>query len=293
MEGAELTIDNSTNTAPHIFTLTAGTYTGWSIPGSTFEPTIFLGNDLSPLVGSLTLLTAAGDQIDIEANPSKIDTLVIDNATATRNSIFVVAATHNIQINGDFNLYLGRRLNPDGTSVRLKSLAPISNVQIVFNFHTDDPDLDDGTETIFDGDLDPAGTAYTIDGGPMGSAGKLHITNTTENLEVLIEGYRPKDLAYIYLPGGTVDADLTKTSPGTITIDGQARLAGTNPNAPNSISARVGAGVITLSPTGTFNSVLQVGNTVNILGAKPQDTLNVTAPTTIGDCTNDRGDSKH
>ncbi|HEY1600964.1 MAG TPA: putative Ig domain-containing protein [Pirellulales bacterium] len=281
VEAAELTIDNSTNTAPHIFTLTANTFTGWTIPSSSFEPTVFLGNDLAPLVGSLTLLTAAGDQLDVEANPSQIDTLVIDNATATRNSIFVVAATHNIQINGDFNLYLGRRLNPDGTSVRLKSLAPISNVQIIFNFHTDDPDNNDGTETIFDGDLDPAGAAYSISGGLMDGAGKLNIENVTENLDVLIENYRANDLAYIYLPGGTVDANLTKTSPGTITIDGQARLVGTNPDAPNAISAKVRAGAITLSPTGTFDSVLQAGNTVNILGAKPQDTLNVTAPTTI------------
>ena len=152
--------------------------TACTIPGSSFQPTVFLGNDLSPLVGSLTLLTAAGDQIDVEANPSKIDTLVIDNATATRNSIFVVAATHNIQINGDFNLYLVvRRLNADGTSQRLKMLSPLANVQIVFNFHSED---DDGTDTILDGDLDPAGAAYTINGGPMGGVGKLYFVNSTK-----------------------------------------------------------------------------------------------------------------
>ena len=277
--GAELTIDNSTNAAPHIFTMTSNSYTGWSIPNSTFEPTIFLGNALSPLVGELTLLMAAGDQIDIEANPPKIDSLVIDNFSAVRDAIFVVAATCNMAINGDFDLYLGRRLNPDGTSQRTKRLSPISSVRIVFNFSALDSD---GTNTIFDGDLDPAGAAYQIDGLDV-----LHIVNQTENLDVLIEGYRAEDQAYLYLPGGTVNADLTNTSPGIITVDGQARLAGTNPDVANTISASLRAGAVTLDPTGTFDSSMKnydggniLFNTVNILGAKPQDTLNVKVPTT-------------
>src|SRR5579863_4438309 len=47
----------------------------------------------------------------------------------------------------------------------------------------------------------------------------------------------------------------------SITIDGQARLAGTNPDAPNTITASVRAGTITLNPTGAFDSVLQDWNT--------------------------------
>ena len=152
--------------------MTSNSYTGWSIPNSTFEPTIFLGNDLSPLVGTMTLLTAAGDRFDIEGTPPKVNTLVFDNASVVRNAIFVVAATSNMIINGDFDLYLGERLEPDGTSEREKHLTPISNVKITLNFTTV---ISGYASTIFDGDLDSADTIVQIDG-----AGNLQFVNETD-----------------------------------------------------------------------------------------------------------------
>jgi hypothetical protein len=271
--GAELTVDNAANTAGHIFTMTSNSFSGWTIPNSTFEPTIFLGNDLSPLVGTMTLLTAAGDEFDIEATPPKVETLVFDNASLLRNEIFVVAASSNMIINGDFDLYLGRRLEPNGDSEREKHLPPISNVRIVMNFTTV---ISDYASTIFDGDLDSPDTTYDI-----GGYTNLHIANETIGLDVTINGYRPQDQVYVYLPGGAVNANLGTTGPGTLYIDGQARLAGTNPTAPNDITAEVRAGVISLTPTGTYDSVLQDFNTFYVLGSMPQDSLDVTAPTTF------------
>ncbi len=295
VEGAELTIDNSTNAAASIFTMTTNSYTGWSIPNSTFEPTIFLGNDLSPLVGNLTLHTAAGDQIDIEGTPPKVETLVIDNKTTIRNAIFVVAATCNMLITGDFDLYLGRRINPNGTTERTKRLSPISNVQIVFNFSSVD---NDGTNTIFDGDLDPAGAQYSISGGSAGDSSLpvqvdyvhmqinpitpfLEADNQTLGISVTIFGYRDQDEAYVYLPGGSVDANLQYTSPGKIYIDGQARLNGTNPTAPNAISVAGRYGQVNLTPLSTDNSLLDVGQDVYLLGSMPQDGLAVSIPTNV------------
>ncbi|MGH7134740.1 MAG: hypothetical protein ACREHD_03310, partial [Pirellulales bacterium] len=276
--GAELTIDNAANPAGHIFTMTTNSFTGWTIPNSTFEPTIFLGNDLSPLVGTMTLQTAAGDEFDIEGTPPKVETLVFDNTSLLRNAIFVVASTSNMVINGDFDLYLGRRLDPDGESEREKHLPPISNVTIVMNFTTV---LSDYASTIFDGDLDSPDTTYDINGKINESNENLHIANETIGLDMTIYGYRPQDQVYVYLPGGTVNADLTTTGPGTLYIDGQARLAGTNLTAPNDITVEVRPGAISLTPTGTYDSVLQDFNTFYVLGSMPHDSLDVTAPTTF------------
>jgi hypothetical protein len=272
--GAELTIDNSTNTAPRIFTMTTSSYTGLAIPGSTFQPTIFLGNAVSSLVGNLTLLTAAADRIDIEGTPPGISQLVIDNATATRNAVYVVAATSNVLTNGDFNVYLGQRINPDGRVQRVKHLAGVANVIFTVNYSSA---VSGGGIFVFDGDLDPAGASYTVGS----KKAPLEIINKTLNISARINGYRAQDQAYIYLPGGMVDADLTGTGPGTITVDGKARLAGTNPDSPNTIFVKEPIGKLTVNPLSTFDSVLQSGNTFNVLGAKPQDTLNVTIPTAI------------
>ncbi len=283
VHNAVLTIDNSAaqgtvmnSTAPggSIFTMNSSSFIGWDIPG-------FVGTNptltYTGLFGQLTVNAGQADQFDMESTPSAVTTAAFNDFSGMRDSLYFVAWSVDTTTNGDFAIYLGQRLHADGTVERLKHLTGVANVSFTVNLVQP---IDDGTTFVFDGDLDPAGAVYTIDGGPMDGAGKLHITNQTEDLEVLIEHYRPQDQAYIYLPGGSVTADLTQTSAGTITIDGQARLAGINPNAPNTISASVNAGSISLNPTGTFDSVLQAGNTVNILGAMPQDTLGVTAPTT-------------
>ena len=283
VHNAVLTIDNSAaqgiatnSTAPggSIFTMDSSSFVGWDIPG-------FVGTNptltYTALYGQLTVNAGEADQFDLESTPSTVTSAEFNNRSGMRDNLYFVTWSVDTATNGDFAIYLGQRLDADGTVERLKHLTGVANVSFIVNLNHP---IDDGTTFVFDGDLDPAGAVYSIDGGPNSGAGKLHITNKTENLDVLIENYRPQDQAYIYLPGGSVTADLTETSAGTITIDGQARLTGTNPNAPNTISASVNAGFISLNPTGTFDSVLQAGNTVNILGAKPQDTLSVTAPTT-------------
>ncbi len=288
VHNAVLTIDNSAasgtsanSTAPggSIMTMTSSTFNGWTIPG-------FAGTNpaltYTGIYGQLTVKAGEGDQFDLEATPAgAVTNSVFSNVTDQRDNLYFVtwsAATN--AINGDFGMFLGQRLHPDGSVERVKHLTGIANVQFVMTFV---PQLDTaGTNVVFDGDADAAGAAYTITGGPPPlSAGALDITNTTQHLDVVIENYRAQDQAYIYLPGGSVTADLTKTSQGIITIDGQARLSGTNSTAPNAISATVRAGLLTLNPTSTFNSVLQDFNTVNVLGSFPQDSFSVSQSTAV------------
>ena len=79
----------------------------------------------------------------------------------------------------------------------------------------------------------------------------------------------------------TVNADFRGGLPGTFYFDGKARLAGTNPTSPNTISASVLAGNITMTPVDTYDSLLEAYNKIYVLGAMPQDSLNVNAPTTL------------
>ena len=52
------------------------------------------------------------------------------------------------------------------------------------------------SEVVLDGDLEPAGAQYTIDGN-----GNLHVVNQTVGLSVTINGYRDQDQLYVYMPG--------------------------------------------------------------------------------------------
>ena len=264
-----LDIDDSSANQGSYLEMTADSFGPWVVPAGDAPASLTYSN----LEGPLTIAAGAGDRFQLDATPPSITSMTVSNTTTTLDPVYTANWSVPLTLNGNFALYLGQVLHSDGTVERIEHLTGVQT-SFTLNFHGDSP-----TAVYLDGDLDPAGTAYTIDGGPNHGVGKLHITNKTENLDVLISGYHAQDLAYLYLPGGTVDADLTTTSQGIITIDGQARLSGTNPNAPNTISARVKAGAITLDPTGTFDSVLQDWNTVNILGAKPQDGLTVMAPT--------------
>jgi hypothetical protein len=111
--------------------------------------------------------------------------------------------------------------------------------------------------------------------------GNLHIVNQTVGLNVTINGYRAQDQAYIYLAGGTVAADLTRTGPGSFYVDGKSRLTGNHGTAANTISATVRSGSASLDALNTYDSVLQAFNTVNVLGSMPQDSFSVVQQTAL------------
>ena len=66
---------------------------------------------------------------------------------------------------------------------------------------------------MLDGDFDPAGASYLIDG-----VGNLHVLNQTVGFDVAINGFRDQDQLHVHLPGGSMHANLTQTGPGTETV---------------------------------------------------------------------------
>ncbi len=123
---------------------------------------------------------------------------------------------------------------------------------------------------VLDGSRDPAGAAYTIGGN-----GNLTVQNTTVGLGLTINGFRDQDQVVVDLPGGSVDADLTHTGAGSISLDGSARLLGINVAArlDATIHARAIAGTVT--PAGPITGLLRAFNSVYLVGSMPQDTLHV------------------
>jgi hypothetical protein len=260
---AMLKIDDSAAASPDIGSL-APTYFQWTIPALGITPTL----NVSGLQGDLTILAGAGDRYDIEGTPPGINHLVLNNTFDSQDAIYATAATAPVIANGDFNIYLGWRLNLDGSIVQLNHLNGLAT-SVTLNFS--------GTATndvVLDGDADPAGANYTIDG-----VGNLHVLNQTVGLNLTINGYRDQDQLEVHLPGGSVHAILTQTGRGTISIDGQARASGTNPSAANNITVDTRAGTDTLDPTGPNNSVLHVFDTLFVKGALQQDNLTLNVPT--------------
>lgn len=129
---------------------------------------------------------------------------------------------------------------------------------------------------VMDGSQDVAPADYTIGGNnnltildaTPGSIGSHFAT-------VTVSGFRSQDEALIALAGGMVNADLTHTSPGTISLDGSVRLLGTSAAAQLDVIAHARAGAVTHQPTGPVASVLHLFNSVNLIGSRPQDSLTV------------------
>jgi hypothetical protein len=266
IRNARLIVDDSAAATPSILTLTATTFSGWAVPNSPLLPTLHV----SGLHGDLTIINAAQDRVDLEQTPAGIASATINNPSTARNAVYAMGAAAPINVNGDFTLYLGWRLLHDGTITKPETLQALP-VAVTVNFTTLSSA---GTEVMLDGNLDPAGAAYTI-----GGLGNLAIANQTVGLSVTINGFRVQDDASVRLPGGAVNADLTQTGPATMHLDGTARLAGDNPSSPNSISVQARPGAISLNPVGTHDNVMQAFNTVYLLGSLPQDSLSVTVPT--------------
>jgi hypothetical protein len=262
---AVLAIDDSAAAQASNLILTNTTFNNWVIPGTSLTPALHYTN----LYKTLNVNAGAGDRFELDHTPPSIDAIVLNNAAAaTQDAIYSTNWTVPITANGNWSMYFGSLLHANGVVDRIKQLIGLA-IPVTLNFS--------GTPTgyvYFDGDADPVGAQYMIDGN-----GNLHVVNQTVGLNVTINGFRAQDQVYIYMAGGTIAADLTKTGPGTIYADGKSRLTGNHPSAPNSISAQVRAGNTSLDPVSTNDSVLSAFNTFYVLGSMPQDSLSVTAPT--------------
>ena len=261
---AVLTIDDSATLTPDISTLSASAFQ-WTIPALGFAPTL----SVSGLHGALTVIAGADDRFDVEQTPPGITQVVFNNSFAnTQDTIYAVGASSPMIANGNFSVDLGWRLNLDGTVTQLDQLSGLAT-SITLNF-SGGPTGD----VVLDGDLDPAGARYFIDGG-----GSWHVINQTVGLDVAINGFRDQDQIQIHLPGGSVYANLMQTGPGIITVDGSARTSGINPSAVNDITVDSRGGNMTLDPAGNDISVLHLFDTLYLASSLPQDNLTLNVPT--------------
>ena len=268
-----LNIDDSAAAQPSVLMLTDTTFNNWIIPGSSLRPALAYSN----LYRTLTVYAGAGDRFDLTHTPVGVSDLAMHNITATLDSVFTANWTVPIALNGNFSFFAGQRLVVDdlnqeqnATIERDRRLGGVP-VPVTLNFSGAA-----ASEVVLDGDGDPPEAQYTIDGN-----GNLRVVNQTVGLSVTINGYRDQDELYVYMPGATVAANLQRTSPGTITLNGTARLVGTNPTAANSITIEARYGQTELVPIGEQISLLDMFNDVYLLGAMPQDSLVVNVPTNV------------
>ncbi len=261
---AILTVDNSTSTAPGNFVMTDSSLTGWDTNLS-FTPRL----TFSGLSYVATIKLAAGDQFDVESTPLGLMEVDVKNRSGARDLASIAGVTpgapNHLAFDGDFKLYLGGRLTSNGLVT--PSYTQLANTNVGFNFTSAHYGEYSPTLVRF---LSFAGHSYTIGGN-----GNLAVTDQTIGLSAMISDYRAQDGVLIDLPGGSVNADLTRTSAGTITLDGTARLLGASPSAQNNITVYTRAGIVLMEPTSDVDSVLRLFNTIYSLGNRPQDSLDV------------------
>lgn len=269
-----LNIDSSTTVQPSDLMLTDTKFYNWIVPPGLSSPPVL---QYSSLYHTLSVQAGAGDRFGLQQSPVGVSDLVMHNAHATLDPVYTSAWSVPITLHGNFSFYAGRRLVPgdlsqeqNATIERERRLTDVP-VPVTLNFSGQA-----ASEVVFDGDLDPAGASYII-----GGTNNLRVVNQTVGLDVTLNGYRSQDQVHLRLPGASVSADLRKTGAGRILLDGRERLDGTNPTEPNELSVQVRAGDISLAPVDTYDSVLQVFNTLFVLGSMPQDSLGVTAPTDV------------
>ena len=89
------------------------------------------------IIRALTVRTGAGDQYDVEQTPPGITQLVFNNAlVGTQNAVYASGASSPIVANGNFSIYLGWRLNLDGSMTQLDQLSGLA-VSVTLNFSGD------------------------------------------------------------------------------------------------------------------------------------------------------------
>ncbi len=282
----QLHVDNFGATDARSMTFTPTTFTGWDAGG--LSPTLHYNN----LRGVLTVDAGGDDRYNLAGSPIGIASSDFNSFTDVRSSIYATSWQSMLRIDGDWQAFFGQRIHTNGTVERVKLLNDLSNLFVMFNY---DSDSAVPTQFVIDGDLHAPGAVYGIGStrlvtgaaaalsvalqDELASGARIYVENQTIGLQTAFFGLTHPDDIFIYLPGGTVNANLTATPQGSIHIDGRARLAGTNPNAPNVINVLARAGSVSMTPLDTYDSLLTAYNPVHIYGSMPQDALNVTQPT--------------
>ncbi len=276
----QLTVNNTDSELASILALDATTFGNWNIPTlAGVTPHLTFSN----LRNTLTIFAGSGDRFQLDVTPASITGLVIHNEPPTdqsappRDPDLVYTANWSIPLTmlGNFSFYAGRVLHRDGTVERIKRIAQV-NSSVTLRFAGIDP-----SEVILDADLDPPGAIYGITGSDFPAFNT--VANTTVGLTVVAYGYRQQDRFYIYATGATIQANLQQGPPAQFYFDGQARLGptGIHPTEPNDITIATRYGTATMTPLAQYNSLLDMFNDVYILGAMPQDSLDVNMPTHV------------
>lgn len=152
----QLSVDGRDGTAPDILQVTGTTITGWAVGTGVTPPTATLGT----LFGTLTIIGGAADQFDFEATPAGPSQVLVENmmASAVAQSMIVVAgesqeaqpeaqtqptpgvyvmgkqANQPFVVDGNFNLFLGRRLHADGSVEDVGDATGFTNLSTSPNF---------------------------------------------------------------------------------------------------------------------------------------------------------------
>ena len=106
-------VDDRQGAVANNVTLTSTTFTGWSTPAAT-HPTL----TLDTLQGDVTLSGSAVDQFDVEGTPDSAPRVTIRNFATSGPAAGVYVMGKSVMplfVTGHFALYVGRRLNADGT----------------------------------------------------------------------------------------------------------------------------------------------------------------------------------
>jgi hypothetical protein len=149
VNNVQLTIDNSQSTDDDILTMTAAYLTGWTVPSGVTAPSIFwpaslyntllieAGNDENIAVEGTPALQILTDIGTIYGTFEGTSSVTFEN-TATSSppdSVYVMAASSDdvLSLAGDYSVYVGQQLNPDGT---VTDVAKVDDVEspIIFDY---------------------------------------------------------------------------------------------------------------------------------------------------------------
>ena len=118
-------VDDRQGTSANSLTLNSTTYTGWTTVSGT-HPTL----TMDTLQGELTLRGSGTDQFDVEDTPNSAFKTTINNFTTDGNApgVYVMGkTTAPLYVNGHFSVYVGRRLNADGSVTNVGKVDNLYN----------------------------------------------------------------------------------------------------------------------------------------------------------------------
>ena len=107
-------LDDSQSAAANILTLTNTSFTGWATPSGAHPSLSFDAT----LYGNLVIIGSPTDQFDVENTPSGVMQTTIQNPATSGPAVGVYLMGRSqapFTVTGDFGLYIGRRLQADGT----------------------------------------------------------------------------------------------------------------------------------------------------------------------------------